>query len=58
MEGFSVIYVAWIDIAAMLSLPDRAVHNRFKLPLNLDEHSVLTLKINSKETSVIRNWRL
>jgi len=52
-----VISVAWIGIAAML-LHGRTVHSRFKLPLNLHEHSVSGLKVNSKEVAIIRSAKL
>jgi len=48
-----VISVAWTGIAAMLLPHGRTVHSRFKLPLNLNEHSVSGLKVNSKEAAII-----
>jgi len=56
--GFDVIPVAWAGIAAMLLPNGRTVHSKFKLPLNLHEHSVSGLKVNSKEASQIRSARL
>lgn len=53
-----VISVAWTGIAAMLLLHGRTVHSRFKLPLNLHEHSVSALKVNSKEANIIRSAKL
>jgi len=52
--GFDVVSVAWTGIAAMLLSNGRTVHSKFKLPLNLHEHSVSGLKVNSKEASQIR----
>ncbi|XP_054259294.1 ATP-dependent DNA helicase pif1-like [Macrosteles quadrilineatus] len=53
-----IISVAWTGIAAMLLPFGRTVHSRFKLPLNLNEHSVSGLKVNSKEASIIRSAKL
>jgi len=36
----------------------RTVHSRFKLPLNLHEHSVSGLKVNNKEAAIIRSAKL
>jgi len=56
--GMQVISVAWTGIAAMLLPHGRTVHSRFKLPLNLHEHSVSGLKVNSKEAALIRSAKL
>jgi len=56
--GMQVISVAWTGIAAMLLPHGRTVHSRFKLPLNLHEHSVSGLKVNSKEATIIRSAKL
>ena len=56
--GMEVISVAWTGIAAMLLPHGRTVHSRFKLPLNLHEHSVSGLKVNSKEAAVICSAKL
>lgn len=53
-----VIAVAWTGIAAMLLPHGRTVHSRFKLPLNLHEHSVSSLHVNSKEAAIIRSAKL
>ena len=49
---------AWTGIAAMLPPNGRTVSSKFKLSLNLHEHSVSGLKVNSKEASQIRSARL
>jgi ATP-dependent DNA helicase PIF1 len=56
--GMRIISVAWTGIAAMLLPQGRTVHSRFKLPLNLNEHSVSGLNVNSKEAAIIRSARL
>jgi hypothetical protein len=56
--GYDVIPVAWTGIAAMLLPRGRAVHSRFKLPLILTDTSVSSLKVNSKEASIIRKSKL
>ena len=55
LHVFEVISVAWTGIAAMLLPKGRTVTSRFKLPLNLHEHSISGLKINSKEATSIKN---
>ena len=58
LHNFEVISVAWTGIAAMLLPKGRTVHSRFKLPLNLHEHSISGLKVNSKEAHNIKNARI
>lgn len=58
LHDFAVISVAWTGIAAMLLPEGRTVHSRFKLPLNLHEHSISGLKVNSKEANNIKNARI
>lgn len=57
-RGHEFIAVAWTGIAAMLLPEGRTVHSRFKLPLNLNEHSISSLKVNSKEADYIRSVKL
>ncbi|XP_025407162.1 uncharacterized protein LOC112681109, partial [Sipha flava] len=52
--GYDVIPVACTGIAAILLPGGRTLHSRFKLPLILTDTSVSSLKVNSKETSIIR----
>ena len=47
LHTFEVISVAWTGIAAMLLPKGRTVHSLFKLHLNLHEHSISSLKVNS-----------
>jgi len=56
--GKDVVSVAWTGIATMLLPHGRTVHSSFKLPLNLHEHSVSGLKVNSKGASIIRSAKL
>jgi len=56
--GEQVVSVAWTGIAAMLLPHGRTVHSCFKLPLNLHEHSVSGLKVNSKEARIIHSAKL
>lgn len=58
LHDFAVISVVWTGIAAMLLPEGRTVHSRFKLPLNLHEHSISGLKVNSKEANGIKNARI
>lgn len=58
LQSIEVISVAWTGIAAMLLPNGRTAHSRFKLPLNLHEHSISALKTNSKEAHIIRNVKL
>ena len=58
LQHFDFISVAWTGIAAMLLPRGRTVHSQFKLPLNLHEHSISSLKINSKEALKIKNVRI
>jgi len=53
-----VISVAWTGIAVMLFPHGRTVHGRFKLLLNLHEHSISGLKVHSKEAAIIRYAKL
>jgi hypothetical protein len=43
--GYDVIPIAWAGIAAMLLPGSCTLHSRFKLPLNLTDTSVSSLKI-------------
>lgn len=58
LKNFEVVSVAWTGIAAMLLLEGRTTHSILKLPLNIHEHSIFGLKINSKEANNINNSRL
>ena len=58
LHNFEVIAVASKGIAAMLLPKGRTVHSRFKLPLNLHEHSISALKVNSKGADNIKNARI
>lgn len=42
----------------MLIPHGRTIHSRFKLPLNLHEHSVSGLNVNSKEANIIRSAKI
>ena len=46
--GKEVVPVAWTGIVATLLPRGHAVHSRFKLPLNLHEHSVSGLRMNKQ----------
>ena len=54
LHNFEVIAAAWTGIAAMLLPKGRTVHSRFKIPLNLHEHSISSLKVNSQEANNIK----
>ena len=54
----SCIPVAWTGIAAMLLEGGRTVHNRFKLPIQLNETSVSSIKANSNEANFIKNCKV
>jgi len=58
LRSIGVISLAWTGIAAMLLPHGRTAHSGMKSPLNLHEHSISSMKINSKEASFIRNAKL
>ena len=53
-----IIPVAWTGIAAMLLPGGRTVHSRFKLPLLLNESSVSSMNIESKEAKMIAESKI
>lgn len=56
--NIDVVAVAWTRITAMLQRNGRIANSLFKQLLNLHEHSVSGLKINSEESKYIKNTKL
>ena len=52
--GKKVISVAWTGIAATLLIEGRTVHNIFQIPLNINESSTSSMKMNSKKATDLK----